>query len=159
MFSCVTCCLYRFINNYNVLMCNLLSLPIYQQLSLFMLLISLFIKVYVLVYMIGLNIQGRIQDFKLGGAHLKKLRRAGGGAKFVWVFRVKNLDFTSKNQFFFQLRREARKFLGYFVWKITILRQKILFFPILGGGRAPAPPPWIRPWYLRLYYIHHRKYK
>ena len=55
----------------NVLMCNLLSLPIYQQLSLFMLLISLFIKVYVLVYMIGLNIQGRIQDFKLGGAHLK----------------------------------------------------------------------------------------
>jgi hypothetical protein len=25
--------------------------------------------------------QGRIQDFKLGGAHLKKLRRAEGGAK------------------------------------------------------------------------------
>ena len=37
--------------------------------------------------------QGRIQDFKLGGgAHLKKLRRA----------------------------KKARKFLGYFVWKITI---------------------------------------
>jgi hypothetical protein len=30
--------------------------------------------------------------------------------------------------------REARKFLGYFVWKITILRQKILFFPIAEGG-------------------------
>ena len=41
--------------------------------------------------------QGRIQDFKLGGAHLKN-------------------------------------FLGYFVWKITILRQKILFFPIAKGG-------------------------
>ena len=26
--------------------------------------------------------------------------------------------------------------LGYFVWKITILRQKIIFFPILGGGCA-----------------------
>jgi hypothetical protein len=39
------------------------------------------------------------------------------------------------------LRREARNFLGYFVWKITILRQKIIYFPILGGG----PPPWIRP--------------
>jgi hypothetical protein len=26
------------------------------------------------------------------------------------------------------LLREARKFLGYFVWKITILRQKIIFF-------------------------------
>jgi hypothetical protein len=24
--------------------------------------------------------------------------------------------------------------LGYFVWKITILRQKIIFFPILGGA-------------------------
>jgi hypothetical protein len=31
--------------------------------------------------------------------------------------------------------------LGYFVWKITILRQKILFFPILGGGGgAPGAP-------------------
>jgi hypothetical protein len=26
-------------------------------------------------------------------------------------------------------RREARKLLGYFVWKITILRQEIIFFP------------------------------
>jgi hypothetical protein len=50
--------------------------------------------------------QGRIQDFKLGGAHLKKLRRAEG----------------------------ARTFLGYFVWKITILHQKIIFFPIAKGG-------------------------
>jgi hypothetical protein len=37
--------------------------------------------------------QGRIQDFKLGGG-LKKLRRAEGGAKIVGVFRVKNHDFT-----------------------------------------------------------------
>ena len=36
-------------------------------------------------------------------------------------------------------RREARTFLGYFVWKITILRQKMIFFPILG-----CTPPWIR---------------
>ena len=41
--------------------------------------------------------QGGIQDFKLGGAHLKKLRRAEGGAKIVGVFRVKNQDFTPKN--------------------------------------------------------------
>jgi hypothetical protein len=33
---------------------------------------------------------GRIQDFKLGGAHLKKLRQAEEGAKIVGVFRVKN---------------------------------------------------------------------
>jgi hypothetical protein len=32
------------------------------------------------------------------------------------------------------------------VWKITILRQTILFFPILGGGGAGREcPPWIRP--------------
>ena len=29
---------------------------------------------------------------------------------------------------------EARTFLGSFVWKITILRQKIIFFPIAEGG-------------------------
>ena len=53
-----------------------------------------------------------------GGGHLKKLRRAEGGAKMFGVFRVKNHDFT----------------------------QKIIFFPIL-GGHAPGASPWIRPWY------------
>ena len=33
-----------------------------------------------------------------GGAHLKKLRRAEGGANIVWVFRVKIHDFTAKKQ-------------------------------------------------------------
>jgi hypothetical protein len=54
--------------------------------------------------------QGRIQDFKSGGgAHLKKLRRAEGGAKIVGVFRVKNHDFTSKNLFFSNFRGGARR--------------------------------------------------
>jgi hypothetical protein len=37
--------------------------------------------------------------------------------------------------------------LGYFVWKITILCQKTLFFSnFRGGGGGPnARPPWIRP--------------
>ena len=46
--------------------------------------------------------QGRIQDFKLGGAHLKKLRLAEGGANYFGVFCVKNHDFTPKNHIFFQ---------------------------------------------------------
>ena len=46
--------------------------------------------------------QGRIQDFKLGGAHLNKLHRAAGGAKIVGVFRVKNHDFYAKKSYFFQ---------------------------------------------------------
>ena len=48
------------------------------------------------------ELQGRIQDFKLGGAHLKKLRRAEVGAKMFGVFRVENHDFTPKNHIFFQ---------------------------------------------------------
>ena len=86
--------------------------------------------------------QGRIQDFKLGGTHLKKLRRSEEGAKNLGVFLVKNHYFTPKNHLFYncggrrencwgisceksrfyakksyflQLRREARKLLGYFV--------------------------------------------
>ena len=45
-------------------------------------------------------------------------------------------------------QREARKCLGYFVWKITILRQKIIFFPILGGERAGCAPPDSAPGYV-----------
>ena len=48
------------------------------------------------------SIQGRIQDFKLRGAHFKTLRRAEGGAKIFGLFRVKNHDFTPKNPIFFQ---------------------------------------------------------
>ena len=47
-----------------------------------------------------MTMQGRIQDFKLGETHLKKLRRAEGGAKIFGVFRVKNHDFTLKNLIF-----------------------------------------------------------
>ena len=48
--------------------------------------------------------QGQIQDFKLGGAHLKKLHRAAGGAKIFEVFRVKNHDFMPKNLIFSNFR-------------------------------------------------------
>jgi hypothetical protein len=63
------------------------------------------------------HLQGRIQDFKSGGTHLKKLRRTEGGAKMFGVFRVKKSRFYTK---------------------------KIIFFQILGGGgHAPgaSPPP------------------
>ena len=86
--------------------------------------------------------QGRIQDFKLGGAHLKKIAPSRGRHEIFGVFRVKNHDFTPKNLIFFsiaegganifevfrvknhdftpknhifQLPREAQKFLRYFV--------------------------------------------
>ena len=53
--------------------------------------------------------QGRIPDFKLGGAHLKKLRRAEGGAKNFGVFRVKKNDFTPKNHIFSNFRGGVRR--------------------------------------------------
>jgi hypothetical protein len=56
--------------------------------------------------------QGRIQDFKLGGAHSKKLRRAKGGAKIFGVFRVKNHDFTPKKSYFSNFRGGRAKFWG-----------------------------------------------
>jgi hypothetical protein len=55
-----------------------------------------------------LYFEGRIQDFKLGGAHLKKLRRAEGGAKILGVFRVENHDFTPKNHIFSNFKGEGR---------------------------------------------------
>jgi hypothetical protein len=40
---------------------------------------------------------GADPGFQDRGVHLKKLRRAEGGAKTIGVFRVKNHDFTPKN--------------------------------------------------------------
>ena len=57
----------------------------------------------------GITSQGRIQDFKLGGAHLKKLRRTEGGANIFEVFRVRNHDFTPKNHIFSNFRGGARR--------------------------------------------------
>ena len=38
-------------------------------------------------------------------------------------------------------RRKARKFLGYFVLKITILCKKSYLFSNFRGGGAPGAPP------------------
>jgi hypothetical protein len=48
--------------------------------------------------------QGRIQDFKLGGILKKKLRRAEGGANIFEVFHVKNHDIMPKNHIFSNFR-------------------------------------------------------
>ena len=52
------------------------------------------------VYLSISTVPGADPGFQVRGAHLKKLRRAEGGAKIVGVFRVKNHDFTPKNHFF-----------------------------------------------------------
>ena len=72
--------------------------------------------------------QGRIQDFKLGGAHLKKLRRAEGGAKMFGVFRVKNHDFTPKNQIFSKCRGKHENVWGISCEKSRFNAKKLYFF-------------------------------
>jgi hypothetical protein len=42
----------------------------------------------------------------------------------------------------FKVRGDALKKFGYFVWKITILRKKIIFIPILGGAPPGSAPAW-----------------
>jgi hypothetical protein len=55
-----------------------------------------------------LHQSGADPGFQVRGAHLKKLRRAEGGAKIFGVFRVKNHDFTPKN-LIFPILGEARE--------------------------------------------------
>ena len=47
---------------------------------------------------------GADPGLQVRGAHLKKLRRAEGGAKIFGVFRVKNHDFTPENHIFSNFR-------------------------------------------------------
>ena len=49
-----------------------------------------------------------------GGA-LKKIAPSGGGREKFWGISCEKLRFYAKKSYFFQLRREARKLLGYFV--------------------------------------------
>jgi hypothetical protein len=69
--------------------------------------------------------QGRIQDFKLGGA-LKKIAPSGGRRENLWGISCEKSRFYAKKSY---------------------------FFPILGGegARAGCAPSWIRPCILWLW--------
>ena len=72
--------------------------------------------------------QGRIQDFKLRGEHLQKLRRAEGGAKMFGVFRVKNHDFTLKIHNFSNCGGTRENFFGISCEKSRFYGKKSYFF-------------------------------
>ena len=73
------------------------------------------------MYLISKGIPGADPGFQVRRAHLKKLRRAEGGAKIFGVFRVKNHDFPPKNHIFPNFRG--------------------------GGARAGCAPPGSAPEY------------
>ena len=99
---------------------------------------------------IGINSRhtnaGADPGFQVRGAHLKKLRRAEGGANIFGVFRVKNHDFTPNNHIF-PILGGAREIFGVFhVKNHDFTPKKIIFLPILGGGgRARVRPPPLNP--------------
>ena len=90
---------------------------------------------------ITVSIPGADPGFQVRGGALKKIAPSGGRRENCWGISCEKSRFYAKKSYYFQLRREARKFFGYFVWKITILHQKIIFFPILGGARSGCAPP------------------
>jgi hypothetical protein len=72
--------------------------------------------------------QGRIQDLKLGGAHLKKIAPSGGGAKIFGVFRVKNHDVTPKNHICSNCGRRRENFWGISCEKSRFYAKKKSYF-------------------------------
>ena len=87
----------------------------------------IFLRLYTLT-ILQEHMQGRIQDFKLGGAHLQKLRRAEGGAKILGVFRVINHDFTPKNHIVSNCRGRREIFWGISFEKSRFYAKKSYFF-------------------------------
>ena len=75
-----------------------------------------------------------------GGAHLKKLRRAEGGANIFGVFRVKNHDFTPKNHFS-NFRGGAQNFWGISCEKSRFYAKKNHIFTNFRGGTCRVRPP------------------
>ena len=91
----------------------------------------------------------RILSWGGGGGALKKIAPSGGRRQNFWGISCEKLRFHAKKSYFFQFRREARTFLEYFVWKITILCKKNHIFSNFRGGarrvRPPPPPPPLDP--------------
>jgi hypothetical protein len=60
--------------------------------------------------------------------HLKKLRRAEGGAKILGVFHVKNHDFTPKNKKFSNCGGRRENFWGISFEESRFCAKKSYFF-------------------------------
>ena len=67
------------------------------------------------VYMIYLYIKGADPGFQVRGGALKKIAPSGGRRENFWGISCEKSRFYAKKSYFFRLRREARKFLRYFV--------------------------------------------
>ena len=75
-----------------------------------------------------------------GGAHLKKLRRAEGGAEIFGVFRMKNHDFTPKNLIFSNCGGRRENFWVFCVKNHDFTPKNHIFSNFRGGARRVRPP-------------------
>jgi hypothetical protein len=75
------------------------------------------------------------------------LRRAEGGAKFVWVFRVKNHDFTPKKIIFFPIAEGGAKIFEVFRVKNHDFTPKNHIFSNFRVGARRVRPPLDPPLY------------
>jgi hypothetical protein len=76
------------------------------------------------------TLAGADPGFQVRGAHLKKLRRAEGGANIFGVFRVKNHDFTPKNHISSNCGGRRENVWGISCEKSRFHAKKWYFFPI-----------------------------
>ena len=98
--------------------------------------------------------QGRIQDFKLGGARLKKIAPSRGRRENFWGISCEKSRFYAKNHIFSNCGGRRENFWGILCEKSRFYAKKSYFFPILGGGAragcAPAPAEY---WYSSYKYL------
>ena len=95
---------------------------------------------------------GADPGFQVRRGALKKIAPSEGRRENLWGISCEKSRFYAKKSYFSNIRGGGRtKFLGYFMWKITILSQKNLIFSnFRGRARRVRPPPWIRPWSARV---------
>ena len=101
------------------------------------------------LYLDHLPIQGRIQDFKLGGgggAHLKKIAPSRGRRENFWGISCEKSRFYAKKTYFSNFRGGARNFWGISCEKSRFYAKKNHIFTNFmgggggGGGRRVRPP-------------------
>ena len=87
---------------------------------------------------------GADPGFQVRGGALKKIAPSRGRRENFWGISCEKSRFYAKKKF--PIAEGGAKIFGVFrVKKITILRQKIIFFPILGGRASDVPPPGSTP--------------
>ena len=88
-------------------------------------------------------IQGRIQDFKLGGGGaLKKIAPSGGRREQFWGISCEKSRFYAKNSYFFPIAEGGAKIVGVFrVKNHDFTPKNHIFSSFRRGGRAGCAPP------------------